>query len=419
MPQTPAPGVQPEEDGRLQCLECDGDGWYKLLAPHLARVHGMTSDQYRQKHRLPRRLSLRAAHLNDRARAQGVARYASRPDIRSHMAAGRQAIDPARSVEGTRETAEYAMVRETHRRGGQGRRDAARRRADQHAQAAGFPAIEDYLRARSGTPLARMARELDLPRSTVNTWITRMEEADFLARVVGHLCALADGGEGSAEAAAWRAQVPKLARLEERLRAPFGAADAVLDQVLPSRSARQGAYLAALMTHGGDPEEALLAADLTARAVSEWRYVAEGWRAIEDAVRDYARRTPAVPHEVPGVPLTDEERSAFLDALRRGVPTRKAARQAGRAHFAFLSLRQSDPEFREEWDQARVLRGRPRTVPLDEGRLAELIREGWPFTEIDRRLGVCTGASYRRAVALGLHEPTPRPRKGDRQPDSE
>lgn len=211
-----ADGIQPQEDGRLACLECDG--WYKLLAPHLAAAHSMTTAEYREAHLLPRKLSLRAADLAEQASAQGRARYADRPDIRANMAAGRDAINLEAMSAGSKATAEYELVRAARRRGGQGKRTAARMRADEHAQALGYPTIDDYLRARSGTPLARMARELGLSRSTVLTWLRHLEETDFLALLVGHLRAVVEGEAGNAQAAAWRARVPELAGLEDVLR---------------------------------------------------------------------------------------------------------------------------------------------------------------------------------------------------------
>lgn len=164
-------GHQPQEDGRLQCLDCGR--WYKLLAPHLAHAHDTTTAAYRQAHKLPRKLSLRAADLNETARQQGLTRYANRPDIRANMAAGRQAINPANAVAGTRETARYELVLDARRRAGAVKRAAAEQRMNNAAQTVGFADMRAYLAARPGVKAAAMARELGVPRTTVRTWIAK------------------------------------------------------------------------------------------------------------------------------------------------------------------------------------------------------------------------------------------------------
>ncbi|MBT2511519.1 MucR family transcriptional regulator [Streptomyces sp. ISL-98] len=167
---TPA-GQQPQSDGRLMCLDCGS--WYKLLAPHLARAHGTTTVAYREAHRLPRKLSLRAADLNARAREQGRARYASRPDIRQAMEAGRAVNDFAAAVAASRVSARYDMVRAARRKGGAGKREAARRRIDARAQARGYATIEAYFAARAAASVASMARELAVARTTVDAWLLK------------------------------------------------------------------------------------------------------------------------------------------------------------------------------------------------------------------------------------------------------
>jgi hypothetical protein len=39
------PGVQPEQDGQLQCLECGR--WYRQLGQHVPAKHEMSADDYR------------------------------------------------------------------------------------------------------------------------------------------------------------------------------------------------------------------------------------------------------------------------------------------------------------------------------------------------------------------------------------
>lgn len=171
---------QYDEDGRLICLECGRP--FSLLAPHLAPAHGMTSAQYREVHQLPRQLSLRAATLSERARQQGIDRYAQRADIREAMAQGRTRATDTTAVSSSQETAKRAMVREARRRGGRGHADAARLRMTERVQAAGFSTICAYFTARSGSTVAAMARELGVARRTVSAWRKRIaDEGDASA----------------------------------------------------------------------------------------------------------------------------------------------------------------------------------------------------------------------------------------------
>jgi DNA invertase Pin-like site-specific DNA recombinase len=407
-------GEQPQENGRLRCLECGQ--WYKLLAPHLARAHGMSTGDYRQAHRLPRKLSLRAADLNERAREQGLARYAERPDIRAHMAAGRQAVDRANTAAGTRASAEFAMVRAARRRGGQGNKAAARRSIDQRAQKLGYDSVETYFAARPGAPIARMAAELGVARSTVSNWLRQQPQRDALADLVGHLLAVVRGEEGNPQAAVWRAQIPDLARLEQELGA-VRSADTVLAEIPDSRAARQAAYLAALVTHGGDRQQAARAAGMLPKSIAAWREK-PGWRLAENAVEAVARDTPVRPRVADReTPLTDEEKAAFLDGLRQAVPVKQAARAAGRSLYAFRELRRADPVFATAWDEARVLRGHPR-ARLDENELRRLYALALPVTDIADQLGVSGHVVTTRIRALDLKRPRIKRRKrtpGDRE----
>jgi predicted transcriptional regulator len=45
-----AAGEQPTQTGKWQCLECGR--WYLGLVGHLAGIHGLTSGEYRRRHRL-------------------------------------------------------------------------------------------------------------------------------------------------------------------------------------------------------------------------------------------------------------------------------------------------------------------------------------------------------------------------------
>lgn len=160
------------EDGRLICLDCGRP--FKLLAPHLARAHGVSTAQYRETHQLPRTLSLRTAALSERARRQGADRYQRRVDIREAMDRGRMRPVDAAAVASSQETARRPMVLRTRKRAAQGHADAARRRMVERVQGVGFADLRGYFAARSGVSVAAMARELGVARRTVDAWRQRV-----------------------------------------------------------------------------------------------------------------------------------------------------------------------------------------------------------------------------------------------------
>ncbi|GAA4688259.1 hypothetical protein GCM10023324_48730 [Streptomyces youssoufiensis] len=164
-----------EEDGRLICLSCGRP--FALLAPHLARAHGMSSVEYREAYELPRRLSLRAAALTERAREQGRARYQQRPDIREAMERGRTNAPDTSAIPSSQETAMRSMVRAARKRGGQGHAEAARRRMEERVARVGFANLPDYFQARAETSISAMARELGASRTAVSAWRKRVQEA--------------------------------------------------------------------------------------------------------------------------------------------------------------------------------------------------------------------------------------------------
>lgn len=168
-------GVQPYDDeGRLLCLECGQP--FQLLAPHLARAHGMDTTVYRERHQLPRTLSLRAAALTDRARVQGRDRYQARPDIRANLKAGRRNAPDNSAVASSQETAMRPMVRHARRRGGQGKMEAELRRRTEAVRAAGFVDLGAYLADREGATVSAMARELGLSRMALSRWIQQSRQ---------------------------------------------------------------------------------------------------------------------------------------------------------------------------------------------------------------------------------------------------
>ncbi|MGW8851569.1 MucR family transcriptional regulator [Streptomyces xiamenensis] len=397
-------GRQPvDDDGRLVCLECGNA--YRLMAPHLARAHEMSTAEYRAAHQLPRQLSLRSEALNERAREKGKQRYANRPDIREALADGHRHSSREGATEASRETANHALVREARRLGGQGHAAAARTRIDAAAREHGYGSIEDYFQARSGSTVAEMARELRVARSTVHQWMERSKDTDLLTELVEHLIDLADGGPGDPKGATWRAAAPRLAVLEERLTGP--TADRLLAEAPESRPRRMAAYLAALLLHGGDRQAAVEAAGVLPRSVTGWTYAVDGWTPAEEAVHDLALQVPAHHLPMPGVPLTEHEVTMFLSTLKQGLAWEQAARATGRSLNAFLELRRNSPEFEAAW-KASWYRNRRPPAKVDEARYQELWDRGLNVAEIARELDVSYTAARYRLRKMGLHKPSPR-----------
>ncbi|MBC9719391.1 MucR family transcriptional regulator [Streptomyces sp. TRM66268-LWL] len=83
-PPSVEPGVQPEKDGLLQCLECGG--WYRGLGGHTANKHKISADEYRSRHGLAVSHRLQSADLAETRRAYGRQRWAdeSSPFRRQH-----------------------------------------------------------------------------------------------------------------------------------------------------------------------------------------------------------------------------------------------------------------------------------------------------------------------------------------------
>ena len=74
------PGVQPERNGRLQCLECGR--WFRHVGIHVAQKHELTADDYRAKYELPRSKALAAPEIIERQVIAGKERFARDPNLR-------------------------------------------------------------------------------------------------------------------------------------------------------------------------------------------------------------------------------------------------------------------------------------------------------------------------------------------------
>ena len=96
--------VDETEDGRLVCHECGGA--YLNLAAHVALVHGMSADEYRDVYELPRTVKLAAASVRER-----ISCSSSRPGNLARLASVRDPV--AASAARTDET--FRAVSRAHR----------------------------------------------------------------------------------------------------------------------------------------------------------------------------------------------------------------------------------------------------------------------------------------------------------------
>lgn len=153
-PEVP-PGIQPEADGRLQCLECGR--WYRQLGQHVVRTHEMSADDYRRIHELPAGRGLHAADILERRAARARADIAADPE--GYRA---QRLTPKHTtVEERKELARVARAESLDRAGVRaagtesGKRAAKAWRAhidapmDARAQELGFAGIAELLAAKS------------------------------------------------------------------------------------------------------------------------------------------------------------------------------------------------------------------------------------------------------------------------------
>ena len=109
-PGVPA-GVQPEQDGLLQCLECGR--WYRQLGQHVVGKHHVRVEDYKRRHELPATRGLHAADILARRAATGRARWENDPGLRERLVATRTTPEQrvAASRAARRESAARAGVR--------------------------------------------------------------------------------------------------------------------------------------------------------------------------------------------------------------------------------------------------------------------------------------------------------------------
>lgn len=142
-------GVQPEQNGRIQCLECGG--WYQGLGNHLRLSHEMDVDQYKQEHGLPASRGLVPEQLRETMRGNQRRRLEIEPGLRealtndeqtlrARLRTGREVARTTRSRAGVQH-----YLRESARRSGLKRSQDIRAAKDATARALGYADLRDLL----------------------------------------------------------------------------------------------------------------------------------------------------------------------------------------------------------------------------------------------------------------------------------
>jgi predicted transcriptional regulator len=178
---TPAPrrpdvprGVQPERDGRIQCLECGR--WYRGLGNHLRNAHEITVDEYKADHGLPASRGLVPQELRETMAANQRRRLQTEPGLRealtndratleARLRAGREVFARTRGREGVR-----ANLRESARVSGQKRSQDIRADKDARARELGYLDLRDLLTQTAHLPAHRIGPMIGESRLQVTKW---------------------------------------------------------------------------------------------------------------------------------------------------------------------------------------------------------------------------------------------------------
>lgn len=164
----------PDTATAMQCLSCGR--WLRSLGPHLVRAHGLTAEEYRAEHGLPRGAALMAATTRAALHQVGVERLAHDERVRQALAADadqqRARLAQARAVRGYSD--QHPLVRQ-HRRDARAIAHAQQRaqlaaRRDELARQAGYADWPTAIRATAELSERAAAAHLGVGRSTVRRW---------------------------------------------------------------------------------------------------------------------------------------------------------------------------------------------------------------------------------------------------------
>jgi predicted transcriptional regulator len=162
--QLPA-GLQPESDGKLLCRECGR--WFRGLAQHLPHKHGVTPDEYRERHGLAVGACLQSADLHEKRSEYGRVRWERETEWRERfLAQGYSLRDPEQremAMAGRRESATRpggrAHLLESGDRLARVLPQRTREDFERRAHELGYSSVEEMLRATahlSGAALGRL-----------------------------------------------------------------------------------------------------------------------------------------------------------------------------------------------------------------------------------------------------------------------
>lgn len=157
------PGVQPEEDGLLQCLDCGR--WFRQLGQHVAVKHDSV-EEYRRGHELPASRGLHAADIIAKRRSDGRQRWADDPMLRERLVPQTPRAELVEMSRAARtESAARAGTRATSAQNGRRAHEAWIASIDARYLPAvrdlGFAAIGEFLDAHTGVNDPGLARLLD------------------------------------------------------------------------------------------------------------------------------------------------------------------------------------------------------------------------------------------------------------------
>jgi predicted transcriptional regulator len=166
--------VQPERDGRIQCLECGR--WYQLLGNHLRQSHAMTVDEYKEEHGLPASRGLVPEQLREIMAANQRRRLATEPGLREALTndratleawlrAGREAAARTRHRAGVR-----ANLVESARVAGEKRSKEIRAGKDALARELGYADLRDLLQQTAHLPAHRVGPMIGESQVQVRKW---------------------------------------------------------------------------------------------------------------------------------------------------------------------------------------------------------------------------------------------------------
>lgn len=165
------PGVQPEQNNRVQCLDCGR--WYRALGNHLRLTHGVSVDEYQAEHQLPASRGLVPEDLREQMAERQRRRMAEDEQLRAVLATGAEQLREraARAREVRARTKDRAGVRRAWEESG---RQAARRRTaqtraryDELARAAGYSDVMDLLQKTTDVTAAQLAVRLGMTKTQI------------------------------------------------------------------------------------------------------------------------------------------------------------------------------------------------------------------------------------------------------------